>query len=59
MKKKMFAGAVCALVVVQLGTMERGFTHGDVTSQAVDTEGLDPLPEEIEAENPYRLREGP
>jgi len=32
-----------------------GFTHGDVQPQAVDTDGLEPLGEEIALENPYRL----
>ena len=46
------------MLAAQLGTIERGFTHGDVTPQAVDTEGLDTLPEEIAVENPYRLLGG-
>ena len=33
-------------------------SHGDVTPQAVDVEGLDTLPEEIAVENPYRLAGG-
>jgi len=33
-------------------------SHGDVTPQAVDTEGLNSLPEEIAIENPYRLLGG-
>ena len=33
-------------------------SHGDVTPQAVDVEGLDTLPEEIAIENPYRLAGG-
>jgi len=32
--------------------------HGDVTPQAVDTEGLDELPEEFLAQNPYRIAGG-
>ena len=33
-------------------------THGDVQPQAVDTEGLEPVGEEIALENPYRLAGG-
>jgi len=57
MKKRVVA-AGCALVLSQFVLMERGFTHGDVTPQAVDTEGLEALPEEIALENPYRLMGG-
>ncbi len=32
--------------------------HGDVTPQAVNTEGLDPIGEEFVEENPYRLAGG-
>lgn len=38
--------------------MEKGFSHGDVSPQAVDTEGLEVLPEEIALENPYRVMGG-
>lgn len=58
MKKRFLLGATCALLAAQLVTMERGFTHGDVTPQAVDTEGLETLPEEIALENPYRVMGG-
>lgn len=58
MKKRILLGASCALLAGQLAIMERGFTHGDVSPQAVDIEGLDALPEEIAAENPYRLLGG-
>ncbi len=48
----------CALLVSQLMFAEVGFGHGDVTPQAVDTEGLEVLPEEIALENPYRVLGG-
>jgi len=41
-----------------LGVVSVTHGHGDVSPQAVDTEGLDPLPEEIALENPYRLLGG-
>jgi len=58
MKKRILLGAACALLAAQLSTIEFGFTHGDVTPQAVDTEGLETLPEEVALENPYRLMGG-
>ncbi len=42
----------------QLGVVSMVFGHGDVQPQAVDTEGLEKLPEEIAPENPYRLMGG-
>lgn len=36
---------------------QRGFAHGDVTPQAVDTTGLEPLGEAWREENPYRGNE--
>lgn len=35
-----------------------GRTHGDVQPQSVDTEGLEPVGEEVALENPYRLAGG-
>jgi len=58
MKISTLLAAVFALIAGQIALMERGFTHGDVTPQAVDTEGLEALPEEIAIENPYRLMGG-
>ena len=46
------------LMTFQFAMMELGFSHGDVTPQAVDTEGLEELPEEVALENPYRLMGG-
>lgn len=51
------ASALTALVICS-GVVSVVHGHGDVTPQAVETEGLDPLPEEIQAENPYRLAGG-
>ncbi len=48
--------AAAALSMVAVVSVVHG--HGDVTPQAVDTEGLDPLGEEFELENPYRLKGG-
>lgn len=52
--------AICAIafLVLQLAAMRSSFGHGDVTPQAVDTEGLDPAGEEYLEENPYRLAGG-
>ena len=58
MKKKLIAGTAFALLGSQLLLMELGFTHGDVTPQSVDTTGLEELPEEFAAENPYRVEGG-
>lgn len=58
MKKRIIVGASIALVLTQLAWIEFGFGHGDVTPQAVDTEGLDALPEEFALENPYRIMGG-
>lgn len=58
MKKSTIAGTACALLISQFILMDKGFTHGDVSPQAVDTEGLEALPEEIALENPYRLAGG-
>lgn len=47
-----------ALAFSQILLVEQGFSHGDVQPQAVDTEGLEALPEELALENPYRLKGG-
>jgi cytochrome c-550 PedF len=41
-------------LVAGLGLAGEVWAHGDVAPQAVDTTGLTPLGEEIQAENPYR-----
>jgi len=56
MRLKLVFGGAAAIIVFGLSSVV--FGHGDVTPQAVDTEGLEPLPEEIAAENPYRLAGG-
>lgn len=43
---------------VLLFTVGKSHGHGDVTPQAVDTEGLDALGEDYLEENPYRLKGG-
>lgn len=58
MKKHLIAGSVLALVMSQFLLVKTGMGHGDVQPQAVDTEGLEPLPEEIALENPYRVMGG-
>jgi len=58
MKKRIIVGASCALLMSQFALVKIGFGHGDVTPQAVDTEGLEVLPEEIALENPYRVMGG-
>jgi len=53
--------SLAAAFLVSAGTLFTAsvvHSHGDVTPQAVDTEGLEPLPEEIQIENPYRLAGG-
>jgi len=56
MRLKLAIGSACTIVI--LGLASTVFGHCDVTPQAVDTEGLDVLPEEIAAENPYRVLGG-
>ena len=58
MMKKLIVGTAFALLGSQFLLMEPGFTHGDVTPQSVDTEGLEELPEDFAAENPYRVMGG-
>lgn len=55
MKKRLIFGAASVLLLTQFATVKMGYTHGDVTPQTVDTEGLDSVGEEIALENPYRL----
>ena len=51
-------GAVATVGLLQFALLSNGFGHGDVTPQAVDTEGLEPTGEEFLEENPYRLAGG-
>ena len=54
MNKSSLLWVIALLLVAQLAWMKTVLSHGDVQPQAVDTEGLSPLPEEIALENPYR-----
>ena len=48
-------GGLMLVGIVLLAINSTGsFAHGDVTPQPVDTEGLKPLGEEWQLENPYR-----
>ncbi len=47
-----------AVGIGQMAVHEKSHGHGDVTPQAVDTEGLDALGEDYLEENPYRLKGG-
>ena len=58
MKDRWVAVAAVSFVAAQLLWVKAGLSHGDVQPQTVDTEGLEKLPEEIAAENPYRLMGG-
>lgn len=53
MSYKPFALAVGAMGVLMAVSSSPVFAHGDVTPQAVDTTGLEPLGEEWRDENPY------
>ena len=56
MRLTVVIGSVFFALVLALSSAV--FGHGDVAPQAVDTTGLDKLPEEFAAENPYRLLGG-
>ncbi len=56
MRLKLAISGAFAVFVLAISSVVLG--HGDVTPQAVDTTGLDELPEEIAAENPYRVAGG-
>ena len=58
MNKSSLLWVIALLLVAQLAWMKTVLSHGDVQPQAVDTEGLSPLPEEIALENPYRIMGG-
>lgn len=53
----LFSGLAAGLLL-QLAFVSVTRGHGDVTPQAVDTEGLEPLGEEYLEENPYRAMGG-
>lgn len=55
---KTLAAVAVVAGFVQLMVVGTSHGHGDVTPQAVDTEGLDALGEEFLEENPYRLAGG-
>ena len=55
---KTLAAAAVVAGLTQLVVVSTGHGHGDVTPQAVDTEGLDALGEDFLEENPYRLAGG-
>lgn len=58
MRKVFSTTAVVLLLLSPLMVVKTSFGHGDVTPQAVDTEGLEELSDEIALENPYRLMGG-
>lgn len=58
MKLKIIALGAIAIGALQLTFIQNSLGHGDVTPQAVDTEGLEALPEEFALENPYRVMGG-
>jgi len=58
MKFRTITAAVLLSLVGTLTLVSQVHSHGDVTPQAVDTEGLQKLEEEIAIENPYRLLGG-
>ncbi len=58
MRLKLMIGAVALTTAFGFTVSSTVMGHGDVTPQAVDVEGLDPLPEEFELQNPYRLKGG-
>ncbi len=51
-------GAAATVALLQFAVLNTGHSHGDVTPQAVDTEGLEPTGEDFLEENPYRLAGG-
>ncbi len=58
MKFKIMALGAVVAAALQLTFIQSSLGHGDVQPQAVDTTGLDELPEEFALENPYRLMGG-
>lgn len=58
MRYKILLASLALGISTQLLLVEVSQGHGDVTPQAVDTEGLNKLGEEFLEENPYRLEGG-
>ena len=58
MQKRTALAATALLLGAQFALVQNSRGHGDVQPQTVDTEGLEALPEEIQPENPYRLKGG-
>ncbi len=58
MKLRWVLATSIAAMALQFTMMAKVMSHGDVTPQAVDTEGLTPLGDEFLLENPYRLAGG-
>lgn len=59
--RRIFMAAATALAIVAAGSVaapDGARAHGDVTPQAVDTTGLDPVGSAWLEENPYRLKGG-
>jgi len=54
MYTKTLTGLTAGFLIALFGFVSTSFGHGDVTPQAVDTEGLEKLPEEFALINPYR-----
>lgn len=55
---KTLAAAALVAGIAQLLIVSTSHGHGDVTPQAVDTDGLEALSEDYLEENPYRLAGG-
>jgi len=58
MKLRLILATFFGAIVLQIALMAKVMSHGDVTPQAVDTEGLNALGDEYLPENPYRLEGG-
>lgn len=58
MQIKTFLLVLMSVATVQLLIVGSSYGHGDVSPQAVDTEGLAPLGDEFLEENPYREEGG-
>lgn len=57
-RNKLLLPALIIAALLQFAIVSITQGHGDVTPQAVDTEGLDPIGEDFVDENPYRLAGG-
>jgi len=58
MKLRLVLTTVAITAILPFAVVNQVMSHGDVSPQAVDTEGLEPLGEEFLLENPYRLAGG-